>query len=478
MSVTKNFFYSSIITVSGYLFPLLTYPYISRVLGVNNIGICNFVDSIINYFSYISMMGVATVGVRAVAAAKNGESELNKTFSAIFVINAFLTLLALVILIACMLFVPSLQPYKKLLLVGVIKLVGLFVMIDWFYKGIEDFKYITQRTLVVKTLYVIAVFLFIKKADDYPLYYLLSCLMVGVNAVINFVHARRYVKIRTTCLEIKNHIKPILVIGFYMIINTMYTTFNVVFLGFAAGTTQVGYYTTSHKLYIILFSFFSAFSGVMLPRLSSIISEGDIDKFKSMIGKAVDALLLFTIPIVLVAFVFNIDIIDLFSGKGYEGAYLPTKIMMPLIFIIGYEQILVLQILMPLKKDNLIIRNSVVGAIIGIVLNIILVPTLGAVGSSIVWLCAEICVLSVAQYSVWNLLKISFPIKKIVVVLIAYLPAVICCVAMKNLDIYPIVRLIGAGLFVGLYTVLIQTFIVKNPMYFELLKKAKLYRGK
>ena len=151
-SVKKNFIYSSIITLSNYIFPLLTFPYVSRVLGVSNIGICNFVDSIIHYFIYISMMGITAVGIREIASNKDDNAKLSKTFTSLALINCVTTLIAAIALVICIHTVPKFHEYKELLYVGVLKLVGNALLIDWLYKGLEDFKYITKRTLLVKTL--------------------------------------------------------------------------------------------------------------------------------------------------------------------------------------------------------------------------------------------------------------------------------------------------------------------------------------
>lgn len=121
MSIKKNFTYSSILTISGYLFPFITFPYISRVLGVSNIGLCNFIDSIINYFIMFSMMGISTVGIREIASKQNNQQLLNQTFSSLFALCSIATTLVLGVLILCIFFVPQFSPHKNLLFIGVFK---------------------------------------------------------------------------------------------------------------------------------------------------------------------------------------------------------------------------------------------------------------------------------------------------------------------------------------------------------------------
>lgn len=471
-SIKKNFIYSSIVTLSNYIFPLLTFPYVSRVLGVSNIGICNFVDSIIHYFIYISMMGITAVGIREIASNKDNNTRLSKTFTSLAFINCITTVIAAIALVICIHTVPKFQEYKDLLYVGVLKLVGNALLIDWLYKGLEDFKYITKRTLLVKTLYVICVFVFIREADDYKIYYLLSVLMIAVNALFNIFYSKRLVNIDFRSIEIKKYLKPILVMGFYILITSMYTSFNVLYLGFVTDDIQVGYYTVSHKLYTLIIAVFGAFTGVMLPRMSSMIAEGNWGGFRQMIKKSTDVLFAFAFPVVICAIIFSPQIIQVLSGDGYEGAFLPTRIMMPLIFIIGYEQILVHQILMPLKYDKVIFINSIIGAIVGIALNLILVSKIGAVGSSITWLCSEVSVFVFAQIQVSRLVGIAFPLKRFMLYLSCYLPAIaICLVYYKYIHTSGFITLILIALFMLLYTLFVQVRIIKNEHILQIIDK-------
>lgn len=169
MSLKKNFLYSTILTVANYIFPLLTYPYVSRVLGVTNIGICNFVDSIINFFILFSMMGVGAVGIREIAGATDSSKSQSKVFSSLLVLNGITTLVMLIILLLCIHIIPEFREYKGLMYVGAAKLVANLFLVEWFFKGTENFKYITNRTILVKCIYVASVFLFVKDADDYPI---------------------------------------------------------------------------------------------------------------------------------------------------------------------------------------------------------------------------------------------------------------------------------------------------------------------
>ena len=174
MSIKRNFLYSSFLTVANYIFPLLTFPYVSRVLGVEAIGKYNFTDNIIQIFIIVSMLGIETIGVREIAQNKTDQDKLNKSFTALLLFNAITTLIAILVLFAAIFIVPKFADYKDLLLVGSLKLFSMFLLIDWFYKGIEDFKFITQRTVIIRTLFVVSVFALVRSPQDCLLYYFLS----------------------------------------------------------------------------------------------------------------------------------------------------------------------------------------------------------------------------------------------------------------------------------------------------------------
>ena len=393
-SLKKNIIYSSILTAANYIFPLITYPYVSRVLGVDNIGACNFVDSVINYFILFSMLGISTVGIREISQARSDREKLNQTFSRLFTINTVSTTVVLLVLLLSMFSVPQLKENSHLMWIGVLKLISNYLLIEWLYKGLEEFKYITSRTVLVKCLYVAAVFLFIKSPADTTTYYMLLTLMITGNALINIVHSRKYVNYSLSLEKSSPLFKAIVILGIYAFLTSMYTTFNVVYLGFECGDTEVGYYATSTKIYRMILSVFTAVTGVMMPRLASLLSEEKFGTFRNLLKKSFRILFIIFIPTSLAIGIFAPQIIHLIAGAGYEGAIMPLRIISPLLLIIGLEQIIIIQGLMPMKKDKEVLINSAAGALTGIITNLVLVPQYGATGAAISWFAAECVVLT------------------------------------------------------------------------------------
>lgn len=468
MGIKRNVVYSSILTTSNYLFPFITYPYVSRVLGVGNIGICNFIDSIVNYYILFSMMGMSSVAVREIAKNRQNEIELSKAFSSLFTLNSISTFIALILLVISIYVVPSLYAHKGMMYIGVFKLVFNYLLIDWLYKGIEDFKYITQRTLIIKILYVILVFIFIRKEEDYEIYYALSVVSIVLNAVINIFHSKHYVRFQIKGIRLTPYLKPFLIIGIYAFLTSMYTSFNVAFLGFSTNEKEVGYYTTAVKLYTILLSLFTAFTGVMMPRMSALIAENKIKEFKEMMEKSITVLLTFAMPLVVFSVIFAPQIISIIAGNGYEKAVIPMRIVMPLMLVIGYEQIIIIQGLMPLGKDKAVLINSILGASIGILMNVLLVPSLKSIGSSLVWVIAEITVLCSAQYFISKYIKLTFPYRKILFNLSLAIPVSILCLIISTIDMSNTAIVILGIILIISYYALINMKVIKNEMVISL----------
>lgn len=422
-SIRKNFIFSTVLTIANYIFPLITYPYVSRILGVGNIGLVNFVSSIIQYFLIFSSLGIATLGVREIARTKDNRVELSKTYSALLTLNLIATLIMLLILVIVTLSVPKLNENWKLMTIGGFNLLFNVFLVEWLYKGLEDFKYITLRSIYVRIIYVIAIFVFVRERGDYHIYYLISTLMIFANAVINLCHSKKFVSISR--INIRSFIVPFIVFGVYQILTSFYMTFNTVFLGFAVSEIEVGYYTTATKIYGLISAVYASFSTVLMPRMCNLIANKNQTEFNNMIGKSFNVLFLISFPLIILAIIDAPFIIQLIAGDEFSGAILPMRIIMPLMLVVGSEMILINQILMPLKKDKAVLINSLIGACMGIVINILLVSRFASVGSSIVLVSSEICVFVLAQFEVKKYINLNYPWKDLFKFILAYLPALV-----------------------------------------------------
>lgn len=473
MGVKRNIIYSTVLTVSGYLFPLITFPYVTRVLGVNNFGICNFYDGVVSYFILFSMLGILNLGIREIARVKNDKRELTKVFGGLITLNLLTTALSIVALLIVGLTVPKLAEHPQMIYIGAAKVLVNTLLVEWFYKGMEDFRYITVRSILVRSVYVAAVFLFVRDSNDYILYFGLTTGMFVVNSLINVVHLRKFIHFSGINFNFKQFVKPYIILGIYQILTSMYTTVNVVILGFMAGDVQVGYYSTSVKLYYILLSFYSAFSGVLLPRMSTLLAQNDKANFHYLISKSSSVLFIITIPLIIIIFSFSPTIINLIAGPGFGPASDCLRIIIPMMLIHGFDMIVTYQILFPMNQDRPIFINSVIGAVVGLSLNFILVPHLLSIGSSIVLLCSETAVFASALYFVSKISKFDFKLNLLLKIVLFSVPVILIIVVTGITGHQTITAFALSSALIGAYFVAVDIFSLKILGLNKLLARIK-----
>lgn len=462
MSLKSNFIYNSILTVSTYLFPLLVYPYISRTLGLSNIGIVNFVDNIINYFLCISMMGIATVGVREIAAAREDKVQLSRTYISLLSLTAITTLVAIVALWIAMYTIPKLTPYQDLLYVGIVKLAFNMFLVEWFFAGMENFRYITIRSLIIKFFYVGSIFLFVREASDYKVYFVITVASVMVNAIVNIIYSRNLVTYSFRMIDMRPFVRTFIVMGVYVLLINVYSSLNTVWLGFVTDTEEVGFFTTATKLHAIIMAVLASFTNILFPRMSHLLAENKEKEFWEKIRIAFDAVCMFAFPTIVFMMVAGPEVLHIFVGDGFEGAYLPFRIITPLVLIIGIEQIIVIQILMTMHKDNTVLKNCFYGALMSLIANVILTEKMGAPGSAVVWVIAECTILCLSLVAVYKEYKYIPPYQRIFSYCLSYLPLLLLSIFIYYHQTNVYVTLVILFVLTCVYAALNETFVLKN----------------
>ena len=253
----------------------------------------------------------------------------------------------------------------------------------------------------------------------------------------------------------------------------MYHTFNVMFLGIATNETEVGYYTTALKMFAVIIASYYAFTGVALPRMSALLSEKNIDEFINLIHRTTNTLIALSIPIIISGICLAPQIIFIIGGPKFNGSIIPMILIFPLLIITGYNKILIEQIMMPYKKDKILMRNAAISAIITIALNILLAKSLGAVGTAIVWIGAEITLLILSMKTVVNLLPIKFPVYDLIKQVIIYIPMGICLWYMGHLINNNYIHFAAGALFTAIYFIIIQYKYIKTPDVNNIIKKIR-----
>lgn len=443
-SIKKNFAYKSVLNLSSYLAAFIVFPYTSRIFGPERIGLVNFVDNTVSYFLLFATMGIGLLGVREIAIVKHDERQRSRVFANILGLNIIFTLVTLVVYALAVLLIPRLAAHPEMFFIGGAKIIFTALVIEWFFSGIENFRYITLRSIAIRILYVAAIFLFVRNHDQYILFFAITTASVIVNALINIVYVRKFVRPSWRDMFDMRYARSNITLGIYSIMTSMYLTFNVVWLGFVAGDTEVGYYTTAFKLNTVMLGLFSAFTNVMMPRMSALVAAGEKEEFQVMINKSFSAVATFSVPLVLCSMVMAPQIIRLLAGVDFDGAILPMRIILPAVIMAGVAQVLAIQIIMPLKHDRILLLASGIGAAVAIAINIFFVPHLHSIGSAIVLLCAETVVTGTYIVYVTRKKIVKIPIKLFVRSALLSLPCVAICLASAHLIENPFIAL-GVG---------------------------------
>jgi O-antigen/teichoic acid export membrane protein len=466
MELKKNVIYSSVLTSSNYIFQFITYPYVARILGVTNIGICNYIQCIVQYYIIFSMLGITTLGVREIAKCNGNKKRLNLVFSQLFSINFGLTMVVLVVYIIMVQIVPQFAPYRKLLYIGASQILFNLFTVEWLFRGIENFKYITIRTLVIRSIYVASIFLFIHNEEDYIKYFTIWSGVIIANGIVNWGYSRKIVSLTfQTYKSTKQFIKPILYLGTQQILTSFYTTFNVVYLGIVCGATQVGFYTTATKIENIILALYSSFTMVMMPRISAMIEKRDDLGVRHLIHQSTLLLFAFVTPCIIMTEFYAKEIVLLIAGKGYDGAIFPMRLVMPLMLIVGLEQILIVQILLPYRFDKQIFISSIMGASFSIIVNLLIVPHLRSIGSAIAWFTSEVVVMVCAMYFVRRRFDLLTICRDLFYHLFAFLPLIILFYYVTQNEIEWYFKL-GVGIIITLlYSHFTLLYIIKNEAY-------------
>lgn len=401
-SLKKNAFYSVLKVFLSLVFPLITFPYASRILLPEGIGKVNFANSIVSYFCMFASLGIGTYAIREAVKVRDNKQALTKLFKEIITINFVFFILSYFLFLFTLFFIPKFESYRTLLLICSLNII---FPIDWIYSANEEFKYMTVRSFFVQLFAVLYLFIFVHTKEDLVYYALFGVLINLGNNMVNYVLVFRYIDIRQKAkLNLKQHLKPVFIFFGITVVTNIYTLFDTTMVGFLSTNEEVGYYTASTKLGHMVLSMLAALTSVLLPRLTQYIQENNKDSFNELIKKAVNILLLLSVPITCGIFILSKPLIFLLSGKQYLTSVASMRIISPIIIFISFGNLIGAQILPAIGKEKIAFSSYIVGAITNITINGFLIPKYGALGASIGTVCAEFIVILIQMLYVRKLI--------------------------------------------------------------------------
>lgn len=403
-SIKKNFVYNILLNISKVVFPLITAPYISRVLEPEGVGLFNFANTYANYFALFAAMGIPYYGVREISKIRYSKELQNNFFSEIFSLITISTLICIICFVCSLFFVPQLTENKIIFIVAALVLYTSPFQIDWFFKGNEEFGYITARSLTIKGISVLLLFIFVKEKEHLIYYVWITALSTVINEIWNFIKLYKLgIRPRFT-INFKHHVKPMMILFSSAVAISIYTLLDTLMLGFLANYTEVGYYNSAVQISKNILPITTSLSAVALPRLASLSQNKNCEVINELMNKSLSIVAFLCFPIAIAIYILAPTFIPLFFGSLYEGAIIPLRIVILVVVAIGFNNIYGVQVLVGLGKDKLFLYSVLVGTISNFLLNLLLIPNYGSIGASIASVSAEtfvliICYVFVKRYT-------------------------------------------------------------------------------
>lgn len=480
-SIKKNLAYNMFYQILAIVLPLITAPYVSRVLGAKGVGVYSYTYSIANYFMLFTMLGISNHGNRSIAATRKTKKDLGKCFINNYLIQLLFGIFVTISYVVYVyLFGGSNRPYAWIQVFVVLSGV---LDINWFFWGIEKFKLTVIRNTVCKVFSVICIFLFVRHREDLIIYIVINSLTIFVSQLLlwNFIlHEIDF------CLpnwnEIKKNVRPILILFLPVLAYSLYRIMAKIMIGIFSSMTEVGYYENAEKILNIPIGFITALGNVMLPRMSNLLSEGRRDLQKKYIR-----LSFIFVSIVEGALCFGISSVSLsFSVVYYGQEFGETgQILQFMIFtalISGWANVIRTQYLIPMKLDSVYVVSMLVAALVNFVLNLIFIPSFGAQGALIGTVSAELIVLIIQAVSI----RKSFEWRKIIkenspFILIGLFMLIVVRLENKILaysDILNLMVQILTGSLIYISITIVVIFITKNLIYQNIIMLFDKYKNK
>lgn len=381
-SLKKNFLYQCLYQVLIVILPLITAPYVARVLGVDNSGVYSFTNTIANYFVVFGMLGLEQYGNRSIAKVRNNQDEMNRVFSELLILHILVSIVAIFIyFVYCLTFT---QEYRPIFLLQGFYVVSTLFDVNWFFFGIEKFKLTVTRNTVIKILSVAATFLFVKTRDDLGIYTFILSFSMLLSQLVVWPMLRKYVKfVRVPFDSLKKHWKPLLLLFVAVIAANLNRMIDKAMLGWFDRISDLGCYDYADRIIRIPLSLIAAVGTVMLSRMSSIFAKEDNEAAKKILDVSACLVLLLSFGMGFGIAAIAPEFVVWFLGKEYTGTIILLTILAASIPLVGWNNYIRTQILIPQEMDMIYTKAVTIGAIVNIVINCGLIYFIGARGASI-----------------------------------------------------------------------------------------------
>lgn len=432
-------------TMLSIIFPLITFPYISRILGVNNLGRYNFSHSVIDYFYLLSSLGIGTYAVREGTRHRNSRKEISQFASEVFTINVFSTAVSYLILFLAILFNSKLQEYTSIIMVLSVSMIFTTIGCEWLYTIYEEYLYIAIRTVAFQIISLILLFVFVRAKDDVLWYAAVIVVSNSGANIINLLGLKKYCDIHISFnTRIFIHLAPVLILFANSIATRIYVNSDITILGFLTSDYNVGIYTIASKIYSIAKQVLSAVIIVSIPRLSLLWGRNRKKEYAVLANRILYILVSLVVPAAIGMFCLSKEIILLISTEKFISAKTPLCILCMALLVCLFNWFFTSCILIPGKKEKYVLFATVLSALINVILNFILIPYFKEIAAAVTTLAAEACSLVICLWNSKDMIKIEIRWKDIVSTVVGCVFIYVVCLIIKSLNLTPFICMISS----------------------------------
>lgn len=414
-SIKKNFIYNIVYQLLIFIIPLITVPYISRVLGADGVGKYSYTYSIVYYFMLFAMLGFNNYGNRSIAKVRDNKQKLSKTFKEIYLTQLIISFLMIILYVIFS--ISFNHENKTIFFIQILFVVSCMFDINWFYFGIEKFKLTITRNIIIKILSLILLFVFVNDSNDVCVYTLILAGSTLLSQMLLWPFLKKNIfNVKVSFKDITKHFIPCLKLFLPVIAITIYKVMDKTMLGILTNMSEVGFYENSEKIINVPNAIIAALGTVMLPRMSNMYANNEHVKSKVLIHKSMKFIMFLSFAMTFGLISISNDFSVIFFGSEFTKSGILIIYLAITIIFISWGNVLRTQYLIPMEYDKKYIISAFIGAIVNFVINLILIPKYSSIGACIGTIFAEF---SVICYQTLSIRK-ELPVKKYFIEIIPF----------------------------------------------------------
>lgn len=463
----------------GSMFILLSMPYVNRILGSTNLGKVEYNNSIISYILLLTALGIPSYGIREVGKVRENKDELSKLVLELLFIVMITSVIGYVIVAILIFNVKEVKANYLLFLILSIDILFSNVGVDWFYQGIENQIYITKRFVFMRLIGLVMLFTLLKKENDYIIYAIIIVIMNSGSNFFNLINLRKYIKLKKFKeLNLKKHIKPIVVMFSATLAMSIYLQLDTVMIGSIVGVKYVGFYSVAIKFIRLLLIIITSLGSVMIARLSNCIQNNNIELYKKYANYSLKLVFFLAIPMSLGIFILANEIIFVMAGTQFVQSIMTLRILSFMVLFIGLSNFIGFQVLYPHNLERYYTFSVIGAVIINITFNFLFIKKFYQNGAALATLATEAAsMIMMIFFAKEKLKKIEFFNLKNLKYLFASIIMGIVIFILKKILKSEINILLTSILLGGIFYIGIL-FLLKETIIMSLVKNLKLKRGK